>query len=194
MRQAAERIKEAITTLDLAASLGLHVDRHGNAICPFHGDTKKSLKVYADPARGWHCFGCNAGGSVIDFAMRWYGITFRQAVVRLDSDFGLNLPLTHKETPEERCRLRKEAEQRRQKETEAQERVLTAESSFWAVFSAYCNILNVLDETRPKRGENAVSGEYAKALWFLPIIRNEYEMALYALEEARKEANGIGSA
>lgn len=194
MNKILDGIKENVTTRQFCTLIGLHVDRHGNALCPFHGDTNKSLKVYADPARGWHCFGCHAGGDVIDFAMRWYGITFRQAVVRLDADFGLNLPLTHKATAEERRMVRKQLEERRRKETEAQERIFTAETSFWACFDAYCNVLSMVELNCPKRPENGISEEYAEALWKLPIIREKYEMALYALEEARKEANAIGSA
>lgn len=189
----ADVIRERITTTTFCESVGIKLDRHGNTLCPFHGDTNKSLKVYKDPSRGWTCFGCHKGGSVIDFAMLWYGITFRQAVVRLDADFGMNLPLTHRATSEERRMARKELEERRRMEAEAQERVFTAESSFWEVFDTYCNVLSMLDKTRPKRGENDVSDEYANALWILPIIRNEYELALDALEQARKEANGIGS-
>lgn len=36
--------------------------------CPLHDDRRASLHVYADPARGWYCFGCRRGGSVFDLA------------------------------------------------------------------------------------------------------------------------------
>jgi hypothetical protein len=36
--------------------------------CPFHDDRRASLHAYADPARGWYCFGCRRGGSIYDLA------------------------------------------------------------------------------------------------------------------------------
>jgi hypothetical protein len=36
--------------------------------CPLHDDRTASLHVYADPQRGWFCFGCRRGGSVYDLA------------------------------------------------------------------------------------------------------------------------------
>lgn len=46
--------------------------------CPFHRDNTPSFTVFPDG--GWHCFGCGAGGSLIDFVMRRQGIgEFAQA-------------------------------------------------------------------------------------------------------------------
>ena len=76
---------------EVARHYGFEPNRAGFMRCPFHqGDHTASLKIYAGD-RGWHCFGCNSGGSVIDFVMRLYDINFRQAVLRLDLDFGLGL-------------------------------------------------------------------------------------------------------
>ena len=50
------------------ALCGVRVGRDHKISCPFHADDKPSLHVYQDPARGWWCFGCNRGGSIIDFA------------------------------------------------------------------------------------------------------------------------------
>ena len=37
------------------------------------------------------CFGCNAGGSVIDFVSQLYGLNALDAAKKLDADFGLHL-------------------------------------------------------------------------------------------------------
>jgi hypothetical protein len=47
---------------------GQAVGRSGKARCPFHDDGTPSLHVYADPGRGWYCFGCGRGGSIYDLA------------------------------------------------------------------------------------------------------------------------------
>ncbi len=51
----------------------------GKIACPFHDDRTPSLEVYDDPARGWFCFGCERGGTIIDFGAALYGIEPRGA-------------------------------------------------------------------------------------------------------------------
>ena len=50
--------------------------RDGKVICPFHEDWIPSLHVYDDD-RGWFCFQCQSGGSIVDLGARLYGITPR---------------------------------------------------------------------------------------------------------------------
>lgn len=91
LSDAAAQIRRQLTAAEAAALYGFTPDRNGFIKCPFHaGDDHGSLKLYPDD-RGWHCFGCHAGGTVIDFVMKLFDLTFRQAVLRLDSDFGLHL-------------------------------------------------------------------------------------------------------
>ncbi len=45
--------------------------------CPFHGDGQErtpSLHAWTDPEDGWFCFGCERGGSIVDFGSELYGI------------------------------------------------------------------------------------------------------------------------
>lgn len=66
---------------DVAAAAGLELRPTGGRLvtaCPFHGDTRPSLVVY--PAtRSYYCFGCGAGGDVLDFVSRLHGVPFREA-------------------------------------------------------------------------------------------------------------------
>lgn len=56
------------------ALLGVEVSRDGKVRCPFHDDRTPSLHCYDDPDRGWCCFGCGKGGTIIDFGAALYGI------------------------------------------------------------------------------------------------------------------------
>jgi len=59
--------------------------------CPFHvGDHTASLKIYKG-TRGWSCFGCHRGGTVIDFVMLNEDKTFTEAVKTIDEDLHLHL-------------------------------------------------------------------------------------------------------
>lgn len=52
--------------------------------CPFHSERTASCMLYADTNR-FHCFGCGADGSVIDFVMKYENIGFTAAVNKLNS-------------------------------------------------------------------------------------------------------------
>jgi hypothetical protein len=47
---------------------GQRLGRSGKIRCPFHDDQTPSLHVYADPERGWYCYGCGRGGTSYDLA------------------------------------------------------------------------------------------------------------------------------
>ncbi len=51
--------------------------------CPFHDESEPSFTVYGDTEKFW-CFGCGAGGDVLDFVQRIEGLTLPEAIRRLD--------------------------------------------------------------------------------------------------------------
>ena len=51
---------------------------------PFHKDEHPSFAVYPE-TRSFYCFGCNAGGDVIDFVRRADNLSFRDALERLSN-------------------------------------------------------------------------------------------------------------
>ena len=52
-------------------------------VCPFHAEAEGSFTVYADSER-WYCFGCGAGGDVLDFLRRSEDLSLPEAIWRLD--------------------------------------------------------------------------------------------------------------
>lgn len=72
--------------------------RNWKGCCPFHNEKTPSFYVYDDH---YHCFGCGAHGDAIGFTMQGDGLPFREAVERLASEAGLELP---KETPQQAAR------------------------------------------------------------------------------------------
>lgn len=82
------------------ALTGAVVGRDGKVTCPFHRrsdgglERTPSLHMYATAERGWYCFGCGRGGSIIDLAAALYGIDTRgsdyhRLVARLRRELGL---------------------------------------------------------------------------------------------------------
>ena len=56
-------------------------------VCQFHEEMEGSFTVYADSEKFW-CFGCGAGGDVLDFVGRMEGLTLPEAIRRLDDGAG----------------------------------------------------------------------------------------------------------
>lgn len=65
---------------------GLKINGYGewkNAICPFHPDTKPSLRLRLDSG-GFRCMACGEhGGDVLAFHMRLHGLDFITAAKEL---------------------------------------------------------------------------------------------------------------
>lgn len=114
-------IKARVPASVLLPFYGLQVDRAGFCRCPFHqGDNTGSLKVYAGD-RGWHCFACGAGSSVVDFVMGYFGLSFNDAQRKINDDFGLGLPINKELSAAERADAAAKARQRRE-QMQARER------------------------------------------------------------------------
>ena len=58
------------------------------SVCPFHEEGEGSFTVYEDSQRFW-CFGCGAGGDVLDFIQRSENLSLPEAIARLDGSPGL---------------------------------------------------------------------------------------------------------
>jgi hypothetical protein len=108
-----EQLKARLSMNAIAVRYGFHPDRNSLIKCPFHSDHDPSLKIYDEPGRGFYCYSCGAGGSIIDFAMRLFRITYKQAVLRLSSDFGYS---TVPRDIEAERRFRAEQAQKRREE------------------------------------------------------------------------------
>ena len=97
IKAAAQSIKDAVNMEQILDFYGYEA-KHGFINCPFHpGDRDASLKVYKG-SKGWHCFGCGKGGSVIDFVMEQEGCDFRTAAYAIDQAFSLGF-LSEKVNP-----------------------------------------------------------------------------------------------
>lgn len=79
--------------------------REHTGLCPFHNEKSPSFTVNEEKGF-YHCFGCGAHGDVISFVMNTSGLSFPEAVERLATDAGLEMPV---ETPEAREQARRQA-------------------------------------------------------------------------------------
>jgi DNA primase len=83
-----ERIKSEVSLVRLVESQGYKLQKQGKDFalcCPFHEDKTPSC-VITPKSNLFNCFGCGAGGSVIDWVMKTQGVSFRHAVELLKND------------------------------------------------------------------------------------------------------------
>ncbi len=88
-----ERVRE---TVDIVEYIGRYVDlkksgKSYRGLCPFHQE--KTPSFYVDPDKGvYHCFGCGASGNIFRFVMDIEGLSFREAVIKLAREYGIEVP------------------------------------------------------------------------------------------------------
>lgn len=88
---------DKIRSCDLVSIVSEHValrkvGTRYSGLCPFH--TERSASFTVNPARGfYHCFGCSAHGSIIDFVMNIEAVNFVDACERIAARN--NITLTH---------------------------------------------------------------------------------------------------
>jgi len=61
------------------------------ACCPFHGEKTPSFTV-SPSKQFYHCFGCGVNGTAISFLMEYDHMEFREAIEKLASSAGMEIP------------------------------------------------------------------------------------------------------
>ena len=61
--------------------------------CPFHKDNNASAKFYDNT---FYCFSCNRTGDLIQFVEYLFKLDFKEAMAKINIDFGLNISNNYK--------------------------------------------------------------------------------------------------
>ncbi len=77
-----ERLKREVSLARLIEGQGHRLISQGKDLacrCPWHEGDETPSCIVTPKTNLWHCFGCDAGGSVIDWVMRSHQVSFRHA-------------------------------------------------------------------------------------------------------------------
>ncbi len=147
-----EAVKESVTTRQAAEYYGVQVGRNGMACCPFHDDRHPSMKV----DRRFHCFSCQADGDVIDFAARLFGLSSKEAALKLAEDFSVSFDAKDHDPTRRRPVKQKISEELRYRQAEQK------------CFRVLCDYLHLLErweqEYAPQTPEEAWNPLFLEAL------------------------------
>jgi hypothetical protein len=139
-------VKQALNIRQVVEHYGFNVNRAGLIKCPIHREKTPSMKIYNNN-KGFYCFGCNAGGTVIDFVMKLFGVDCKTAINKLIEDFRLNN--TVKLTKFEKMKIAVNESLRKKKQQEYEKR----EEEYWIEFEKYAELDVQKIRNKPKIGE-----------------------------------------
>lgn len=146
-----DEIKQTVTIRDVISRYGLETDRKGFMPCPFHSEKTGSLRIY-DDTNSFFCFGCGAGGSVIDFIMKMEDCSFSEAAKRLGGEDNLSL------WEKRKIALAKREQERIKKKQEA------VKEKYYEVLKEYIRLDRNLALYKPKTPDEPLHPLFAEAL------------------------------
>lgn len=159
----AEKIKSMVSMPEMMEQYGFRLDKAGFCKCPFHSERSASFKAYPGQ-RGYYCFGCGAHGSVIDFVMMYFGLSFKDALAKINEDFSLGLPIGEKLDRRKQLEMNRQAFMRnREVEAEKAERE-RLENAYWSAFEEWKRLDDNKRNFAPKTPSEPLQPLFVEAL------------------------------
>lgn len=179
MRDIPGEIVDSVSMSDICERYGIKISRTGFISCPFHSEKTPSLKIY-EGNKGFYCFGCGKSGNVIAFVMSYFSIDFKTALMKLNFDFSLNLPLERKMTLREKQHFDRKGKERKRQAEEQKQRKEKALTRFLEAHSDFAENDRIIRAYQPKISNEPLNLDFVEAL-------HKRELILYELEEAETE-------
>ena len=132
----ASEIKSMVSMPEMMEHYGFRLDKSGFCKCPFHSERSASFKAYPGQ-RGYYCFGCGAHGSVIDFVMLYFGLSFKDALAKINDDFYIGLPIGDRISLRQRRELERQQRERQEERNREQREWERLEGEYWAAFDVW---------------------------------------------------------
>ena len=154
-----QTIKDRLTMCEVLERYGYEPNKKGFMCCPFHLEKAPSMKIYE---KDYHCFGCGEHGDVITFVQKMFNLSFKEALKKIDIDFGLNL--YGDKTFEE---LRKSHYQTKQLQAKKEREKAEKEQSnveYWAAFDEWKRLDDNRQNYVPKTPDEELHSLFIEAL------------------------------
>ena len=159
----AREIKSRLTMPEMMLHYGFELDRAGFCKCPLHSEKSGSFKAYPGD-RGFSCFGCGAHGSVIDFVMLYFGLSFKDALVKINEDFSLGLPIGEKLDRRKQLEINKASFERKRKIEAEKKHREQIENDYWSAFDEWKRLDDNMRNYAPKTQSEPLHPLFVEAL------------------------------
>lgn len=189
-----DKIKAAVSALDVCEKYGIEVNRAGFARCPFHAggnERTPSMRVWRGD-RGYYCFSCHASGDSIALAQGILGISFSEAIRRLDSDFNLGLNIGGRLSRNEQIRANKELWERRKAKEKVENEHRALIDEFNQAVAQIRQMEEAIDTDAPPDRDAEWSESFCYALATQSFARQRADEALEQLAEFEKNLYSRG--
>ena len=173
MTDYAEIIKSTIPMRDAVERYSGQRIYRNRIRCPIHHGSDYNMRIYD---RSYYCWVCHASGDVIQFVQSVLGISFSDAMKRLNDDFHLGLPIGTERNGTDRARIselnRKIAERNRAEHLEQIDREI--HGLHIANLSGLLHTVEQICETeRPKSVWSEWGAAWCEAMRLRTELRNE---------------------
>ena len=132
----ADEIKQRISMIEMLQYYGIETNRSGFCKCPFHSERSASFKAYPG-TRGFYCFGCHESGSVIDFVMKFFELSFCDAIKKINEDFSLGLPIGEKLDRRKQLEMSRQAFLRKREMNARKAKQEELDKAYWTAFDEW---------------------------------------------------------
>lgn len=164
MDNTAEIITGTVTMRDVLSRYH-NLGKRNRCSCPIHNGKDNNF-AYTDKV--FHCWTCGAKGNVISFVMQMFGLNFRQAMMKINIDFGLNLSMR---TGCDSKEIQQKADTIRKKRQTEEENRIKKEQEYDKLISEYVWCDMIIRELKPKKPADEIYDVYVEAMNKLPIIQ-----------------------
>ena len=131
-----DEIKQSVSMIEMLQHYGIETNSSNFCRCPFHQEKSASFKAYPG-TRGFYCYGCHESGSVIDFVMKFFGLSFGDAIKKINEDFSLGLPIGEKMDRRKQLEMQRQSfiRKREMNARKAEQEML--ERDYWSAFDEW---------------------------------------------------------
>ena len=182
MTDIVEQIKSQINMRDVLNKYGIELNRQGFAKCPFHVEKSASFKLFANDTK-YKCFGCGKSGDVISFVKEYFNLDFKQAIERINVDFGLMLPIHGKMDYRAEQRARQLLRERKTKQAETNKQKQALQDEYIQAFNKYHKCVRDMTFYKPLTQDEPLKAEFVWAAHNIDLAEFKMNIALDRLNE-----------
>ena len=171
---AVQTIKDRLTMRDVLLHYGYEPKRRMK--CPLHNGDGLNFEV---KEKSWRCYSHCGSGDVISFVQKLFGLSFSDALKKIDIDFNLNLYGEHsfQDLRKSHYRQKQIQAERERKEREKEQ----SEKEYWSVFDEWKRLYDNKRKYEPKTPDEEWHPLFVEALQKLAY----QEYLLDCVEERR---------
>ena len=178
----ANEIKSRLTMTQVLDYYGIERNRSNRIRCVLHNGQDFNCGIKDNYI---HCFVCGQSADVIKFVQVYFGLDFKSAIIKLNNDFCLGLPIGQRIDRRKQLEIGRIAFERKRKEEHQQKERQQIEDDYWAAFEEWKRLDDNKRNYAPKTTteplhplfvealKNIASAEYN--LSCAEIARYEYE-------------------